>query len=142
MTERPDNIPRLVHPVTEERWMIDAECRSHPPDMWFPPKGDAGIGLAAKAVCAVCPVNVECLTFAVKHNEVGIWGGLTAHERRAGHRTPPAPQPHGDAATFRFRNTCGCPECRQAQIDARNRQPSGRHRIATTPRKTQRGTGS
>lgn len=37
---------------------------------------------AAKAVCAICPVQAECLAAGV--GEVGIWGGLTEAERSGG----------------------------------------------------------
>ena len=37
----------------------------------------------AKAVCASCPVRVECLEHAIAVDErYGIWGGLTQDERR------------------------------------------------------------
>ena len=36
----------------------------------------------AKAVCAVCPVRVECLDHALRHHvRCGIWGGLNERER-------------------------------------------------------------
>ena len=38
----------------------------------------------AKAICATCPVQQECLDFALKtRQEFGIWGGTTEDERRA-----------------------------------------------------------
>ncbi|NIR37006.1 MAG: WhiB family transcriptional regulator, partial [Actinobacteria bacterium] len=37
----------------------------------------------AKAICQVCPVQVDCLEFAMEIREpYGIWGGLTETERR------------------------------------------------------------
>jgi WhiB family redox-sensing transcriptional regulator len=37
----------------------------------------------AKAVCAACPVQIECLTFALEtHQAYGIWGGCDEDERR------------------------------------------------------------
>jgi WhiB family transcriptional regulator, redox-sensing transcriptional regulator len=42
----------------------------------------------AKAVCASCPVRIECLEHAVAADErYGIWGGLTHDERRQLRRT-------------------------------------------------------
>ena len=35
----------------------------------------------ARAVCAVCPIQRECLEYAFKHEAFGIWGGLTSQER-------------------------------------------------------------
>lgn len=47
-------------------------------------KGGAGQVAAAKAkaLCAVCPVQQECLDFALDTGQrFGIWGGLTARQR-------------------------------------------------------------
>jgi WhiB family redox-sensing transcriptional regulator len=42
----------------------------------------------AKAICAVCPVQVECLEYAIRTREPhGVWGGLSEMERRAMLRT-------------------------------------------------------
>ncbi|MFO7701064.1 MAG: WhiB family transcriptional regulator, partial [Acidimicrobiia bacterium] len=38
----------------------------------------------ALAVCAACPVRVECLGHALATNErFGVWGGTTEKERRS-----------------------------------------------------------
>jgi WhiB family redox-sensing transcriptional regulator len=38
----------------------------------------------AKAICAGCPVQPQCLDHALAIQEPhGIWGGLTENERRA-----------------------------------------------------------
>jgi WhiB family redox-sensing transcriptional regulator len=36
----------------------------------------------AKAICGTCPVKAECLDHALTHTEFGLWGGMTANERR------------------------------------------------------------
>ncbi|MDX6335165.1 MAG: WhiB family transcriptional regulator, redox-sensing transcriptional regulator, partial [Streptosporangiaceae bacterium] len=37
----------------------------------------------AKKVCRGCEVRVECLEYALEHDErFGIWGGLSERERR------------------------------------------------------------
>jgi WhiB family redox-sensing transcriptional regulator len=37
----------------------------------------------ATAVCAGCPVRLECLQFALESNqEFGVWGGYAEDERR------------------------------------------------------------
>jgi WhiB family transcriptional regulator, redox-sensing transcriptional regulator len=36
-----------------------------------------------KELCNKCPVQTECLVFALKRNEhYGVWGGLTTRERK------------------------------------------------------------
>jgi len=68
--------------VDDMSWAQDAACRglTH---LFFPDHGDARTGSAAKAVCAGCPVRVECLTWALDNHEgIGIWGGCNTRERR------------------------------------------------------------
>ena len=36
----------------------------------------------AKDLCAVCPVRAQCMDYALRHDEVGIWGGTTERERK------------------------------------------------------------
>ncbi|WP_225801762.1 WhiB family transcriptional regulator [Streptomyces sp. NK15101] len=45
----------------------------------------------AKAVCFGCPVQAECLAYALDRRvEHGVWGGMTERERRALLRRRPA----------------------------------------------------
>lgn len=37
---------------------------------------------AAKDICAVCCVRAQCMDYALRHDEVGIWGGTTERERK------------------------------------------------------------
>ena len=67
--------------MNPEEWMQHGACVGEDPDLFFPSEG--GPATKAKAICAVCPVRVECLTFAVSEPiSFGIWGGLTPRERR------------------------------------------------------------
>ena len=36
----------------------------------------------AKEICAGCAVKDKCLEHAMTYQEFGVWGGLTANERR------------------------------------------------------------
>lgn len=70
----------------EHAWRIRAACRDSAPELFFP-IGATGLALeqidAAKAVCARCPVQAECLEFALETNqEAGVWGGASEDERR------------------------------------------------------------
>jgi len=57
-------------------------CQETDPELWFPE--DAGLAKIAKKLCGVCPVNKECLEFALVSNEMhGIWGGVSVADRRA-----------------------------------------------------------
>lgn len=35
----------------------------------------------AKAFCAVCPIRLQCLNWALDREEHGVWGGLSLRER-------------------------------------------------------------
>lgn len=65
----------------EHRWMLDALCRGHSPSDFFPSDG-TGVD-AARRLCALCPVRVECLEYALEHRiDHGVWGGASERQRR------------------------------------------------------------
>ena len=63
-----------------------ANCKDSDPDLFFP--DDRGLYTrsqlaTAKSICAQCPINSQCLEFALKDEITeGIWGGLTYNERK------------------------------------------------------------
>lgn len=73
-------------------WRRRAACKGldpgtfHPDDRSDDPDSDEvapGAVSAAKEICAACPVREACLEHALAAREPdGIWGGLTAQERR------------------------------------------------------------
>lgn len=70
----------------------------------------------AKAICARCPVQVECLEYALENREqYGVWGGTTRDERKAMLRArpnPPAEDRHGTRNCYV--SGCRCSECCEA----------------------------
>lgn len=66
-------------------WMKQASCANEERDLWFPQVG--GASRVARMICAGCPVKNECLDYALKHEEFGIWGGMSAEERNRYRRT-------------------------------------------------------
>ena len=62
-------------------WMTDAQCRGMDPELFHPGRGES---LAeARAVCAQCPVRVQCLDWALTWPErQGVWGGTSELDRR------------------------------------------------------------
>jgi len=67
----------------EQAWWKLAACRGAGPEMFFTGPGDPGAaeaGAGAK-MCAQCPVSDACLNVCADE-PFGIWGGLTASERR------------------------------------------------------------
>jgi WhiB family redox-sensing transcriptional regulator len=66
-----------------------AACSDHNPDLFFPSE-DAPAELVrvqeatAKAICRSCPVAGLCLSTALtRHMSYGVWGGLSAEDRKA-----------------------------------------------------------
>lgn len=58
-------------------------CRGLDSDLFFPDPMDTEAVEDAKAVCALCPVILQCLTFACATDQViGVWGGQSELERR------------------------------------------------------------
>jgi WhiB family redox-sensing transcriptional regulator len=66
------------------RWRRRAACRKLPTEVFYPTGNyTRGAEERAKTVCSTCPVRADCLVFAIDHDEpFGVWGGLTAEERR------------------------------------------------------------
>ncbi|MFJ3334674.1 WhiB family transcriptional regulator [Streptomyces sp. NPDC086766] len=70
-----------------DNWRDHAACRQEDPDLFFP-IGTTGPALLqaeqAKSVCRRCPVQEQCLRWAMDTGQtMGVWGGTTENERRA-----------------------------------------------------------
>lgn len=62
-------------------WMRRGRCRDMDPAIFFPNDG-VGVQVAQK-ICAECPVQGECLEYAlVNRVDHGVWGGASERERR------------------------------------------------------------
>jgi WhiB family redox-sensing transcriptional regulator len=63
-------------------WRDQAACHGCPPAMFFP--SDERDDAEPKAVCADCPVRIDCLFDALLSRETeGIRGGLNERERKS-----------------------------------------------------------
>jgi len=60
-------------------WVRRARCRNEniDADVFFPDKSIA----KGRRFCSDCPVRTQCKTYAIVHDEYGIWGGTTRFER-------------------------------------------------------------
>jgi WhiB family redox-sensing transcriptional regulator len=72
-----------------EVWQTRAACRGPQATVFFPPthaeRKEEKIARErrAKAICATCVVQPECLRYAIRIREPhGIWGGLNEIERK------------------------------------------------------------
>lgn len=64
-------------------WMINANCRGQDPDIFFPTNGHNLLTRPAVETCNQCPVQLDCLEYALQHKiDHGIWGGTSERERR------------------------------------------------------------
>ncbi|HEY6319837.1 MAG TPA: WhiB family transcriptional regulator [Acidimicrobiia bacterium] len=72
-------LPRPDHQTPA--WMLRARCREAAPGAFFP---SDGVGVErARRVCAECPVQTECLEYALEFRiDHGVWGGCSERERR------------------------------------------------------------
>ena len=62
-------------------WRDHAMCRGADPEIFHPHNDESAE--RAKELCARCPVREACLEYAlVAREKDGVWGGLTARERR------------------------------------------------------------
>lgn len=72
--------------LDELPWRELAACRTHDADLFFPSGETGGAALTirlAKRICAECPVELDCLYYAVSTGQrFGIWGGTDENDRR------------------------------------------------------------
>ena len=88
-------------------WRDEAACRGAPMEWFFPEHCDTNEN--AINLCFKCPVLEDCREYGIKHEEWGIYGGMTASERKAmrkkyGHRIEiitngQKPPPHNGCGT-------------------------------------------
>jgi WhiB family redox-sensing transcriptional regulator len=127
---------------TDINWMESAVCRQTDSELFFPdrenPNTDGFITSIRRAqtVCRSCPVQTECLDYALSNNEkAGIWAGINFSTAKAHTREELRRQrgvqvrevfSHGTEAGARAhyrRGEPACPSCRNAAAAAdRNRR--------------------
>jgi WhiB family redox-sensing transcriptional regulator len=63
-------------------WHKFAACKGADPNLFFPER--FVVSPVAHTYCRRCPVQQDCLSFAIEANENwGIWGGMSQKARRA-----------------------------------------------------------
>lgn len=75
--------------VAVTNWQLRGLCRGNHAHLFFPPSTFERKDerqrreIRAKSICQVCPVQSECVEYALDIREpYGIWGGLTESDRR------------------------------------------------------------
>ena len=70
-----DEIGTPVCAETDPELFFPQDIEGHKKPSYYDERG-------AKKICGVCEYRVDCLIFAIKHNEIGIWGGTTEGQRK------------------------------------------------------------
>lgn len=60
-------------------WEQRAKCLDEDTDLYFP---DENRKSDIKMTCTDCPVLNQCRSYAIAHEEVGVWGGTTYRDRK------------------------------------------------------------
>lgn len=55
-------------------------CAQVDGEIWFPEQ--SGTTAPAKRICGSCLHKTECAEWGIKHERFGVWGGLSAEERK------------------------------------------------------------
>lgn len=83
------SIARLPQPLAQSwDWQLFAACRGLDADLFFHPDRERAMRRQnredrAKAVCARCPVQPQCLEHSLRVEEpYGTWGGVGERERQ------------------------------------------------------------
>ena len=101
----------------------EAACFGIDTATFFPDPKDRAAKVAALAICASCPVQLECLVLALENDEKdGIWGGASPSERHYIHRYKVKPEDYlkikcgTDQGYYRHRrlNEIACDKCKAA----------------------------
>lgn len=64
------------------KWQAQASCQGLPTSMFYDIEKGSVVNPAIPRMCMTCPVNAECLEYAVKHEAWGYWAGTTPTHRR------------------------------------------------------------
>ena len=59
----------------------DSACRGLPTEWFFAERGES-THPDAIAACKACPIQSECKDWALHHETIGYWAGMSAEERR------------------------------------------------------------
>ena len=67
--------------LRNKTWMGLAKCKTMEPEQFFP--HDANGVREAQQICAICPVKLACLAYALDNQlNDGVWGGTSEQERQ------------------------------------------------------------
>jgi len=70
---------RPEHPST---WRSLAACQGFPLDSFFPEGAGAKVSAEVREACQRCPVQPQCLDWAVHFEHDGFWAGTGSYQRK------------------------------------------------------------
>lgn len=73
----------LADMIRQEEWRREAACKEAGPSIFYSDEKDDV--KAARQICSGCPVNAECLTWALDNplqTVEGIWAGTSYGQRK------------------------------------------------------------
>lgn len=91
--------------MNELDWQAQAKCAGMDRALFFP-EASWMIEPLVRSTCSLCAVRGECLTWALEHDEQGVWGGLSDEER---------------AKISKTQSRVRCPDCRSTQVQEQDR---------------------
>lgn len=65
-----------------QQWMLEAACAGRGSEEFFPDESDGETAVPAIKVCTDCIVQDECLQYALRHADVGVWGAMSERQRK------------------------------------------------------------
>lgn len=99
-------------PTLPDDWQSKGSCLGLDPELFFPEQGDNRNVNRARKVCATCPVQQECKTYALLCGEKhGVWGGTTNVDRRIFVRGRPRWSKCVKCGKMRWRTAGGDSKC-------------------------------
>ena len=76
------HLPKIASPKLPNALCADKRIN---PELFFADdcqQPDKAVVEQARAICIQCPDRVPCLLWGLQNENFGMWGGLTANERR------------------------------------------------------------
>lgn len=92
--------------VRDEDWRRYAACRGMDPNIFYPTQRQP-VSPDAVATCESCPVREPCLDHALRHEDMGFWGGTSARTREQIRKALRIPSPPRDALPAPLRGKNG-----------------------------------
>ena len=77
----PFGVVTVIH-KEDTLWFDKAACAGKNTELFFVDEPEEPYPAELKGLCKNCPVNNDCLQYAIKYRMQGYWGGTTDAERK------------------------------------------------------------